>query len=309
MNSFIIYGAGNRGKWCLDFLRWRNLEDTIYAFCDMRYAELGSVDGKKVLSYDEAKVADLPFFISLADEETAGQILERMQNDGCKGYRFDDFYKILGDDQTVFFREWCAYHHAKNNDKWYDDAEDQSEVAIFWDKDSIFYKLFCELNLDNVIELACGHGRHVPHYVDQAGTVTLVDICEENIAICNKRFKDLNNIKYYKNNGYNLEKLSSDSYTALFTYDSMVHFEMMDVYEYLKDVYRVLINGGKALFHHSNYSEDYKADFAHAPHARCFMNKDVFAYLAYRSGFKVLKQEVIGWHDTKNLDCITLVEK
>ena len=26
----------------------------------------------------------------------------------------------------------------------------------------------------------------------------------------------------------------------MFTYDSMVHFEMMDIYEYLKDIYRVL---------------------------------------------------------------------
>lgn len=114
---------------------------------------------------------------------------------------------------------------------------------------------------------------------------------------------------YYHNNGFNLEKLQDNSYTALFTYDSMVHFEMMDVKEYLQDIYRVLRRGGKALFHHSNYSADYKADFAHAPHARCFMNKDLFAYLANRVGFKILSQEVIDWYGISNLDCITLVEK
>lgn len=70
---------------------------------------------------------------------------------------------------------------------------------------------------------------------------------------------------------------------------------MMDIYEYLKDIYRVLIPGGKALLHHSNNTSDYKASFANAPHGRSFMSKDVFAYLAYRAGFDVLEQKVIDW--------------
>ncbi len=39
------------------------------------------------------------------------------------------------------------------------------------------------------------------------------------------------------------------------------------------------------------------------------MDKDVFAHLAYRVGFKILEQKVIDWHGVKELDCITLVEK
>ena len=54
---------------------------------------------------------------------------------------------------------------------------------------------------------------------------------------------------------------------------------------------------------------DYKADFAHAPHARCFMNKNIFAYLAVRAGFRVLDQKIIDWYDKSNLDCISLLEK
>ena len=309
MNKFIIYGAGNKGEWCLDFLKWRHIDDCVEAFCDRRYEQIDNLCGKRVISYEDAPKKNLPFLIAVENQEVAEEIRQMMQKDGYRGYVLDDFYKILGEDQVVFLREWCAYHHAKNNDTWFVDAEDKEEVAIFWDKDSVFYRLFGELDLANVIELACGHGRHVAHYASMAGTVTLVDILEENMAICKKRFKDFNNIQYYKNNGYNLEELSSGSYTALFTYDSMVHFEMMDVYEYLKDIYRILGDGGKALFHHSNYSDNYKADFAHAPHARCFMDKNIFAYFAHKVGFKILVQEVIDWHDAKQLDCITLVEK
>lgn len=308
MNQFIIYGAGQKGRWCLDFLEWRKMSDRIFAFCDKRSAELGDINGKRVISYEEALDLKLPFLISCANRQTADEIFEMISGDGRDCYLFDDFYKVLEEEQTVFLREWCAYHHAKCNDQWFNDAENQSVVDVFWSKDSDFYQYFQQLNLQNVIELACGRGRHVPYYIDKAGKVTLVDILEENMSICKDRFNKYSNITYYKNNGYNLEKLSENSYTSLFTYDSMVHFEMMDVYEYLKDIYRVLRGGAKALFHHSNYT-DYMADFAHSSHGRCFMSKEIFAYLAVRSGFKILDQKVIDWYEMKNLDCITLLEK
>lgn len=309
MGNFIIYGAGERGKWCLDFLKWRKMDDCVVAFCDRKYEEYGNIDGKKVLSYEEAKEMKLPFLISCANDDTVKEVLSMITNDECEGYIFDEFYKILEEAQEVFLREWCAYHHARHNDRWFDEAEQGEAIAVFWNENTPFYHYFKELNLQNVIELACGRGRHVPHYRDMAGKITLVDILEENMIICKERFKDVKNIVYYRNNGYNLQELADNSYTALFTYDSVVHFEMMDVYEYLKDIYRVLEKGGKALFHHSNYSADYKADFAHAPGARCFMNKNIFAYLANRAGFRILDQTVIDWYGVKDLDCISLLEK
>ena len=80
-------------------------------------------------------------------------------------------------------------------------------------------------------------------------------------------------------------------------------------YLYLKDIYRILQQGGRALLHHSNYYENYKADFSNAPGSRNFMSKECFAYLAYRVGFTVVEQKVIDWNGVKNLDCITLLEK
>ena len=232
MKKFIIYGAGERGLWCLDFLKWRKLEDCIAFLCDKRYAEIGNINGKKVVSYEQAKKENMPFLVSCGDSNIASEVLEMISNDGQKGYVFEELYKVLGEDQAVFLREWCAYHHAKNNDQWFDDAEKQDAVDVFWGGNTIFYQYFRELDLRNVIELACGRGRHVPHYIKQAKAITLVDILEENIMICRERFQNVDNITYYCNNGYNLEKLADNSYTALFTYDSMVHFEMMDVYAY-----------------------------------------------------------------------------
>lgn len=307
--KIIIYGAGKRGRWCLDFMKWKGLEDLVWGLCDKKYDEIRFVRDKQVVSYEEARRANLPFLVSCGEQKVYDDVRCMIERDGLEVYPFDGLYKMIGEEQAVFLREWCAFYHINSNDSWFEEAEDKAEIMLFWKEDTPFYKYFKELDLENVIELACGRGRHLPYYHDKAGKVTLVDILAENITFCKDRFKDLINICYYQNNGYDLEKLSDDSYTPLFTYDSVVHFEMMDVYSYLKDTYRVLRKGGRALFHHSAYDADPKTDFAHSPHARCFMNKDIFAYLAYRAGFDILSQTLIDWHGIKGLDCITLLEK
>ena len=309
MNQVIIYGAKETGKRYLDFLEWRGLKDRVLGFCDKNYQEIQTVGGLSVFSYEAAKQINVPFLIAVSEKSAVAEVLHMFKEDGLEGYLFTDLYRLLEEEHSVFLREWCAYHHAKNNDVWYKEAEKKESVKVFWEDSTPFYQYFKELDLRNVIELACGRGRHVPYYLNLAGQITLVDILEENIEFCKERFKEEKNIIYYRNNGYNFEELLSNCYTSVFSYDSMVHFELLDIYEYLKDIYRVLQKGGKALLHHSNYDADYKADFAHAPHARCFMNKNIFAYLAVRAGFRVLDQKIIDWYDKSNLDCISLLEK
>ena len=102
--------------------------------------------------------------------------------------------------------------------------------------------------------------------------------------------------------------LPDDHYTSLFTYDSMVHFELLDISNYLKETYRILRPGGKALFHHSNNDSDYKASYDDAVESRSFMSKNIFAYLAYRAGFEIEEQRIVDWVKPE-IDCLTLVVK
>ena len=90
----------------------------------------------------------------------------------------------------------------------------------------------------------------------------------------------------------------------------MVHFELIDIYNYLRESYRVLKPGSYALFHHSNDSSNYKNWFGDATnnHGRSFMDKNIFAYLAYRCGFEVIAQDIISWLQ-EDLDCLTLLYK
>ncbi len=205
-----------------------------------------------------------------------------------------------------------AYVHARSNEKYFDEAESKEAIDIFWNDRSEFLRMFNKLDVSNVIELACGRGRHVQQYYNRAGCIKLVDILQENIDICKNRFSKYDNvekIKYYKNEGFDFRELESDSYSAVFSYDAMVHFEMMDVYSYLCDTYRILMRGGLGLFHHSNYGKEPEMDFRKTPHDRNYMTIDLFRYLASRAGLEIVEQRLIDWDGNKELDCLSLVCK
>ncbi len=313
MQKVILYGAGKIGEW-----NYKNLVDMgeghiVFAYCDKNADTIKGKNGIKVLSFEDALKQELPFIISVSDKTPLfEEIKEKLESAGAEYYDSPQEYLIrkLGYDRVECNRKFCAAYHITSMDEYFDDAESEEVLKVFWGADSLFLKLFQNLDLTNVVELACGRGRHVPMYIDRAGKVTLVDILEKNMDYCRERFSDYNNISYYKNNGYDLSELPSDEYTALFCYDAMVHFELIDIYSYLKETYRILVSGGYALIHHSNDSSDYKNAFGQCtnPGGRSFMDKKIFAHLAYRAGFEIVEQHVIDW-SVPELDCITLLRK
>jgi len=310
--KFILYGAGKVGKRCYEFLKSKNMDNLLYAFCDQNYENISNIGHKAVESYDKLKLTEYPFIVAVGDERYKKEILEKLKSDNKVFYiDFLEWINAYFEDAVERDRNIIAYCHIDNS--YFKDVDNEEDLNIFWANNSIFYNMFKKLDLENVIELACGEGRHVKKYVNKAGNITLVDILDKNIKVCQERYKDCNNIRYYCNDGYDLKELKDNSYTALFTYDAMVHFEMMDIYSYLKDIYRVLKPNGMALFHHSNNGEDYRNNFLSNKHCRNFMSKEIFAYLAYKCGFEIVEQYIIDWGKgenlVKSLDCVTLVRK
>jgi ubiquinone/menaquinone biosynthesis C-methylase UbiE len=216
---------------------------------------------------------------------------------GFMEFKNEGLTKAIGDD-------W-------KNSPYYDMAEEYLDG--FWNENSVFNKCFKQLDCGNIVELACGHGRHVQRYLENAQSVILVDINQENIDYCKKRYSDENKIKYLVNDGNNFKGIDTNSQTAIFTYDAMVHFEMMDIIEYLKESNRILIDGGKILFHHSNAAFSPELFYHYKPHWRNYMSADIFAYLALRCGFRVISQDIMSWgggeNFVKDLDCLSLCQK
>ncbi len=304
--KIILYGAGRRGRICYKFLKSNGHSDMILGFCDKNAREIKMIDDKKVWMPEELSSEQYLYCLTIKDNEEKEKIKNELGVKNC--IEFEDLPDLIHIDRVKFNRDFCGIFHRENMDSYFGNAENPKNMEIFWNTDSNFYHMFQKLDISNVVELACGRGRHVEKYMDGANTITLVDILQKNIDFCKDRFNNISKIKYYKNNGYDLKELETDSYTAVFSYDAMVHFEMIDIFTYMKDIYRILKRGGRALLHHSNYHADYKATFSNAPHGRSFMSSECFAYLAYRAGFIILEQNVIDW-GVPELDCISLVEK
>lgn len=192
------------------------------------------------------------------------------------------------------------------NSPYYEGAEKYSHM--FWDEGRIFKRLFDTLDLTNVIELSCGHGRHAEKSALRAGHLTCVDIVPDNIEFCRKRLRNFSNVSFLLGNGHSFEGIPSGSVTAIYCYDSMVHFTPDIVTSYLRDTKRVLSKGGRALFHHSNFAAPFDRHYGQNPHARNHMTKELFGSAANDAGLRVIESVVIDWGGEKNLDCASLVE-
>ncbi|CAD5915728.1 hypothetical protein NO976_00348 [Planktothrix agardhii] len=188
---------------------------------------------------------------------------------------------------------------------YYEKAE--KSLQGFWDESTCFKKLFNQLDLTHVLELACGHGRHGEKLRGKAQKLTMMDINTSNIEFCTERFKNEKNFEVIKNNGINFQPIPDNSVRSIFCYDAMVHFDHRCVLSYLQDTKRILVPGGLALYHHSNYPNNNFKHYGQNPHARNYMTKELFAEYATGSGLIIKEQIVINWGDEKDLDCITLV--
>jgi len=190
---------------------------------------------------------------------------------------------------------------------YYADAE--RWTFIFWDPAHPFRPLFDRLDLRDVLELACGHGRHSEIVAGRSTRLTLMDIHPANLGACRTRLGDRHGIRYLTNNGFDFAPVEEASLSAIFCYDAMVHFSPDLVASYLADAARVLKPGGRALFHHSNRDGDPDVHYGQNPQARNRMTLAQFAALAEQSGLMVMEAKPVMWAGIPDLDGLTLVRK
>jgi SAM-dependent methyltransferase len=193
---------------------------------------------------------------------------------------------------------------------YYEAAEANDVVAIFWGDNSLFLPLFDKLDKTAVLELACGHGRHSAKVYSQIGQLTLVDAVEENIAACRNRFSG--STRFVANNGSDLFSVPDQSQTAVFSYDAMVHFEFADTLGYLPEISRVLKPGGRALLHYSVNDATPGSNYRDCPRWRNFGSEKVFLHFALRAGLTPLEHFTTSWPPRNGeaaIDGVALLEK
>jgi SAM-dependent methyltransferase len=193
-------------------------------------------------------------------------------------------------------------------ENYYRDAEADDWIAHFWNSGSPFRSMFDALDLTNVIEFACGHGRHAAQIIDRVKHITLVDANPLAIDACRARFKDYRNVSYLVNSGDDLSGVAAGTCTALFSYDAMVHFEPRIMIGYIDEIARILLPGGKALLHYSNYDAEPESSPFNNRHWRNFFSEKMMRAFASRAGLSIVRSLIIPWQESNDLDAITLLQ-
>jgi ubiquinone/menaquinone biosynthesis C-methylase UbiE len=191
--------------------------------------------------------------------------------------------------------------------KYFDKVEEQT--AVFWKPGSVFREQFELMDRETIVEVACGKGRHTALAVPLCGTIWATDTSVDALKELTERFRDVPAVRPLLVTGESsLPEVGSNSVTAVFSYDSMVHFEMQTVAAYLAEVSRILRKGGKALFHHSNYADNPEGKFTDNPGWRNYMTPEIMRHLASRNGLRVVSQTVLDW-TVPQLDMLTSLQK
>ena len=198
---------------------------------------------------------------------------------------------------------------------YYDDAENWT--FLFWEERFPFRRYFESLDVTRCAELACGHGRHAEQllqlYGDHVEALYCLDVLEENVAFTQKRIGMFAQASVMLVSGSDFQPIASETLTAIFCYDAMVHFSPDIVLSYLVDAARVLVPGGRALLHHANlYAPDTGKPghhYGNNPNARNHMTLALFEFFAQQAGLRILQTEAMRWGNIPDTDRITLLEK
>lgn len=170
------------------------------------------------------------------------------------------------------------------------------------------------------LDLAVGWGRNTEMLRRICDQVIGLDINQECIDHCRKRFEGIDNVSFVKTDGTELTGIEDGSVDLMYCFDAMVHFQPEIVDAYVTEFARVLKPGGIGFIHHSNWTQALGGNFQEQPHWRNYMSSELFGYFVYREGLKMLEQRIVDWDESivdekgreglvPALDCISVFTK
>ena len=186
---------------------------------------------------------------------------------------------------------------------------DQAEQDTDWHWHDFVFPMIQDCDFSVVLDLAAGHGRNAAKLLELAEKLYIVDVNEENVEFCRRRFEGDERVSFLLCDGISLTGIPDGEISLAYCFDSMVHFDSDVVRAYLGEFRRVLRPGGRGMCHHSNYTaQPSTPDFRANPHWRNFMSRELFEHYCYKEGLAVIHAQVIDW-GVPELDCITVFEK
>ncbi|MDE2027570.1 MAG: class I SAM-dependent methyltransferase [Candidatus Omnitrophica bacterium] len=220
---------------------------------------------------------------------------------------------------------WSNYQWPAEGEEWSSDWGNSSLEWFF----EIYPRIHRYLPANTILEIAPGHGRWTEFLLKYCKKLVVVDVSENCINICKKRFSSCRHIDYYVNDGRSLDMVADDSLDFIFSFDSLVHAEQDVIQSYVHQLGRKLKKGGWGFIHHSN-AQRYKTyfmlinmltkmtninlkkmmDFVGIDafdHWRAYsMSHYKFQQFAAEAGLYCVSQELINWKNRRLTDCLSI---
>jgi ubiquinone/menaquinone biosynthesis C-methylase UbiE len=147
-----------------------------------------------------------------------------------------------------------------------------------------------------VLEIGPGGGRWTEVLQRISERLIVVDLTEQAIAVCKRRFAGCKNIEYFVNDGTSLEFLPDNSVDHVWSFDVFVHISPRDIDAYLGQMARVLRPGGAGVIHHAREGGRHGG-------LRSAMTSELFAEMVRKHGMSVERQfDRWGDHEQHNLE-------
>ena len=102
-----------------------------------------------------------------------------------------------------------------------------------------------------VLEIGSGHGRWSKEIVDRCRKLVLADLSPSCLEHCRELFGDREHVSYVVTDGRSLRGVADTSIDFIWSYDVFVHIEPRVIADYLAEMWRVLVPGGRAIVHHA----------------------------------------------------------
>lgn len=179
----------------------------------------------------------------------------------------------------------------------------------------IFFRILPFVPTSKILEIAPGYGRCTQYLLGLCKRLQIVDLNQNCINFCKKRFSDHSHIQYYVNNGTSLEMIADNSIDFVFSWDSLVHCGADVLDSYLDGCSRILKPNGWGFIHRSNIGS-YR-NLLNGGHMECenihsrgiTMSAKLFQDFCIKNNLKCIRQEMVNWGRVVLNDCFSIFTK
>lgn len=182
------------------------------------------------------------------------------------------------------------------------------------------WPLIKDFDFTTVLELSPGSGRNTEMLSKLASRLFAVDYnqyaLDQTLARLGTRQGGCE-ISYHRNNGLDLAMVPDETITAIYCWDSAVHFEKSVLLGYIGEFARILVPGGSGFLHHSDLGDRASKNIKRNPHWRSNVSKELVADACRENGLAVTRQQPVLWPSEPGMpakaqpvvDCATVFRK